>query len=532
MEDMSVNISEEYDMILTKLKDEKAKIKLEQQQPILTTHLAINLKHFSLKGGIHDPKCHIYFLNKYSQLTTLNLSLEYNADAYPTPEIHTRFKLALLDLITLSTSLKSLEFKIFDFKRVYADRGICYGYWPIIEFNTWLKIHPDQLTTLKHPYDIFTINENNNLEIFYEKKRNSYDTSDSIDDFNDSDNDGIKKLDFSLWYWIPQTNYLKYLKCLSIYIKRPYEIKWLYLSLGGKRKEVSSRLEELELSSKFKLRDNGDSFIIYKWLDLFPNLLKLKLIDNKYVQDVLSTRSYKVSSLTNKMYPINRLVANGKEKGERIVEDNGSYYDGMDNEKVEKDRTNKTYKLQELVLGNCELYLYYGFTSFSKKFPHLTKLTLDEVCYGIVGWQIFLSYEESACGMEVIGGRLCKQIIRSEKEKEHVVIGTTLDLSNLDLDYLYMKHFKYIPWVGNNYDKTSLIVKLNIEEEGSNGREYSLPNKLLVVWDIRKNKKNDCYTFHEDDLYNDSCASEFTLPSILNLVCKPIINLVFKKEVK
>ncbi|CAO3648246.1 unnamed protein product [Cunninghamella blakesleeana] len=511
IDDLNMNISEDYDSILAKLKHEKNT--MIKRTPSLSssssTHLAKNLTQFHFNGVIHDPRCYTYFLNKYPYLENLDLRLIWHRSQ--DLQINTPFKFALFDLISQSSCLKTLKFKLSLYDCTWEQMDIYEGYWPMEEFNTWLKNHPNRLTSLKYPYDISTINE------YYI----DVDDSDLIDSFND---DG---LNITMDHLLAQSNYLNHLKYLSITITKSIQSTYSYFTLNNKRQIASLSLEELQIISDDTILDNDQPLYIYSWLDAFPNLLKLVVDFNKLVKDVPSTTKwgntektiFNVDSNEDMVDASDIIKYNIEEKG-RVVNDNVSDDDN------DNDNQYKTYKLQCLSFCCSNIYFKNGFSSFSKRCPNLTRLSLWNVNYAMMDWQLSDYQEFIGKRIKENNGKIEKSILshQSKKPNEYPIIETTIDLSKMDhLDYLGISKLRFIPWIGTYFDHPfNFVETLNIKETNYGKKDYKVTKQCFTQCDR-------LLLLSESVVYNRPIKP--TRPYTLNIICKSamdnLVNLTF-----
>ncbi|CAO3648428.1 unnamed protein product [Cunninghamella blakesleeana] len=117
---------------------------------------AHQLKNLKFHGAMHDPHCFYYLSAKYPQLETLELFLEWGQLSI---EKNEPYKQAISYFITHFSQLKKLDITL----HIYSSFGdivlIEDGYWPNDEFMEWLHHSPNQLTYLKYPFDLPTLEE-------------------------------------------------------------------------------------------------------------------------------------------------------------------------------------------------------------------------------------------------------------------------------------------------------------------------------------------------------------------------------------
>ncbi|CAO3648330.1 unnamed protein product [Cunninghamella blakesleeana] len=75
MKHIDMNISEDYDKILTKLLNERSTINKNTTSPSSPCNQAQHPKIFNISGTLHGPGCYSYFLYKYLRIEILTLLL-------------------------------------------------------------------------------------------------------------------------------------------------------------------------------------------------------------------------------------------------------------------------------------------------------------------------------------------------------------------------------------------------------------------------------------------------------------------------
>ncbi|CAO3633982.1 unnamed protein product [Cunninghamella echinulata] len=214
---------------------------------------------------LHHPICYTYIQYKYPNLTTLNLMLAY------IPEMNTRFteyKSTIGNLIT------SYDDSLTDLQIQYTCGNIPnvneQKYWPHTELLTWLTAHPNQLTTFKYPFDLFTI----------ERGNNDWETALTIEkSLTDEERSQI----------LPQhRSYLQNLKTLKLKFELIPGTTLQYLlyqnpSEPTMQSSLCHNVEHLYVFAYFYLKhcyqNKERQFFIYDWLSAFSSLKKLE-IDN------------------------------------------------------------------------------------------------------------------------------------------------------------------------------------------------------------------------------------------------------------
>ncbi|CAO3634014.1 unnamed protein product [Cunninghamella echinulata] len=212
---------------------------------------------------LHDPNCYTYIQYKYPNLTTLNLMLT----CFPEMNTrHTEYKSTIGNLITsYDSSLTDLQFQYVpdDVQKVNEQK-----YWPHTKLLEWLMIHPNQLTTFKYPFDLFTIEMEDNhwvmailVESLYSKEQRSQ--------------------------ILPQRrNYLQNLNVLKLKFDLTPEITLQYLLYQNLNEPIMQsslchNVEYLYVFSYFYLKhyhqNNERQFFIYDWLSAFSGLKKLEI---------------------------------------------------------------------------------------------------------------------------------------------------------------------------------------------------------------------------------------------------------------
>ncbi|CAO3633986.1 unnamed protein product [Cunninghamella echinulata] len=217
---------------------------------------------------LHDPDCYTYIQYKYPNLTTLHLMLTY----FPEMNTHfTEYKSTIGNLVTsYDDSLTGLQVQYVsdDIQNVNEQK-----YWPHTKLLTWLMTHPNQLTTFKYPFDLFTI----------EREDNDWETALAIE----------KSLtDEQQSQLLPQyRSYLQNLKVLELKFELIPEntLQYLLYQNPSEPKIQSSlchNVEHLYVYAYFYLKyyyqNKERQFFIYDWLSAFSGL-KILEINNLWI---------------------------------------------------------------------------------------------------------------------------------------------------------------------------------------------------------------------------------------------------------
>ncbi|KAI9306292.1 hypothetical protein BJ944DRAFT_238888 [Cunninghamella echinulata] len=227
----------------------------------------LNLYHCFL----HDPSCYTYIQYKYPNLTSLNLILKY------IPEMNTRYteyRSTIGDLITsYDDSLTDLRIH---YASDYARNVNEHQYWPHTKLLEWLITHPNQLTTFRYPFDLFTI----------EREDNDWETALAIE--KSLTNEQRSQL-------LPQyRNYLQNLKTLELKFDITPDITLQYLLYQKSRNPMTQSslyhsVEYLYAYAYFYLDYHDQTkerqFYIYDWLSAFSGLKKLEVRNLWLIQD-------------------------------------------------------------------------------------------------------------------------------------------------------------------------------------------------------------------------------------------------------
>ncbi|KAI9306294.1 hypothetical protein BJ944DRAFT_238890 [Cunninghamella echinulata] len=211
---------------------------------------------------LHSPNCYTYIQYKYPNLTTLNLILGYIPEMN---KCYTEYKSTIGNLITSYDSLTDLQIQ-------YAPNVVQnmdeQKHWPHTELLTWLITHPNQLTTFRYPFNLFTI----------EREDNDWETALAIK--NSLTDEQRSQL-------LPQyCNYLQNLKSLELIFDFIPEntLQYLLYQSHSKYMVQSSLCHNVEYLNiytcsglKHNYQDKEKQFYIYDWLYAFPSLKKLKI---------------------------------------------------------------------------------------------------------------------------------------------------------------------------------------------------------------------------------------------------------------
>ncbi|CAO3648460.1 unnamed protein product [Cunninghamella blakesleeana] len=223
---------------------------------------------------LHEPGCYSYIQYKYPNLKSLSLYLYYlpNMSVF-----HSRFNPAIGDLITSYDTLTELKVHFLNkCKLCYQDNCKVYhtigdqSFWPHKQLQNWLMEHPNQLTTLYYPFDLFTI----------EIEDDDWNTALAIEDSLPEDQ---KKLIF-----FQNRKYLNHLTTLSfnIHLLSKYTLKYLLyqnlcnqviLSSSTFYLNVEHLIVQGEWYSNWTTWKDEHEFFVYDWLTSLPSLKKLEI---------------------------------------------------------------------------------------------------------------------------------------------------------------------------------------------------------------------------------------------------------------
>ncbi|CAO3634006.1 unnamed protein product [Cunninghamella echinulata] len=212
---------------------------------------------------LHDPNCYTYIQYKYPNLTTLHLMLTY----FPEMNTHfTEYKSTIGNLVTsYDDSLTDLQIQ---YKCITVHSVNEQKYWPHTELLTWLTAHPNQLTTFKYPFDLFTI----------ERGDNDWETALTIEkSLTDEERSQL----------LPQRrNYLQNLKMLKLKFELISENTLQYLLYQNPSKtmvesSLYNNMKHLYVSTysslNHLLQNKERQFFIYDWLYVFSGLKILEI---------------------------------------------------------------------------------------------------------------------------------------------------------------------------------------------------------------------------------------------------------------
>ncbi|KAI9309651.1 hypothetical protein BJ944DRAFT_258171 [Cunninghamella echinulata] len=449
-----MNISEEY---------YQHSLPLPTNMTTIVTH--DSLKHLNISGILHDVNCYTYLSKKYPHLESFKFYLEWDSHS---PSINQHFQKAIYSMITGFNFLKKLDVTITPIG--YDDNefddpahSIMTSVWPRVEFLDWLKDHPKQLTHLRYPYDLASIED-----FIYLPKENETENNDTTTQSisstiisNYSNNIYSMNRKPSLRDLLPYRAYLDYLTSLSIDINSSIDTLLNYLLRGNKNHISSYTIKHLKLQYQYDAITE-ERLHIYDWIYAFPNLKHLGLFNVKYIYEDDTTYNH------------------NSQKQKQWIEKKDGENDGGNKEDIQqKISIYKHTSLEKLQIHGSGIYFKHGFTGFSKKCPNLKYLDFFDVIYAIPEWK-----EVNSTGITTVTAttELSKNKIALLDKIDDVynyeavsipLVDTCFDVSNLCLDFLHINKIRYVPWYVEYKGPHPVVNRLIVHEVGRSQQQQS-----------------------------------------------------------
>ncbi|CAO3648273.1 unnamed protein product [Cunninghamella blakesleeana] len=299
-----------------------------------------------------DPRCFSYFSNKYPNVESLSIDFWFqsiNGERVPV------FKQAIYNMLLQFRLLKKVSFH---HEIQYSDSN-----WLNSVFLTWFYEHSHQLTHLDYADDL-VIDKTLKEKLFNNRK-------DIVDDIN------LGNLLLNVQQLQPQFTFtfLHYLTNLTLSLKNMIHLALTYFLQSPHSTIVSKVLKNLSIE-KYLITDI-DKLYIYDWLDVFPNLISLKL-SHIYIYD---------------NWGDDNEVEDGEDKDE-IHQDSNHLHQLINQHKQHKQQQQKQlqddlnkeneinyYKLKKLHLWDCKIRFKNGFDEFLKRCSQLKRLKLESVTF-------------------------------------------------------------------------------------------------------------------------------------------------------
>ncbi|KAI9301677.1 hypothetical protein BJ944DRAFT_243061 [Cunninghamella echinulata] len=437
-----MNISEDYSLIQTD----------NMFQP------AYYLKEFEIDGKLNDPLCFTYLSRKFPYIESFKLYL----DAITIPsKTSGPYKLAIHAMMSRLEHLKKFEFGLYDISlgirldenTYFEPDSINDTYFPNNEILEWVLQYPTQLTHLTYKNKLFeepncaishlvTGMPDSHIVINYEN---------TIDDI----------LNQRILFF----NHLTY---LSISAKLSRDIYYNYLLKNENTTILSSSIQELILNESTD--GKNELLYIFDWLDALPNLTSLTVKRCKIIMDKSDSndkdivKDWYAYAYTNYVHELHDIV-----KERKLQQQIGS---------LSLYNNNEIYKLKNLTLHYSEICIKNGFNGVFKHCPHLKRIKLNNINYGLSDWNTNLD--------------------------------TYFDLSFLSLEELYIISINYVPW--NSQLKIEPILTTE-----------------LIVEETLYNKKSAIPIEHASEHSN---SSKNHPPVTLRLKCRNVDKIVFNSYKK
>ncbi|CAO3634094.1 unnamed protein product [Cunninghamella echinulata] len=447
-----MNISEEY---------YQHSLPLSTNTTTIATH--DSLKHLNISGILHDVNCYSYLSKKYPHLESFKFYLEWDSHS---PNINQHFQKAIYSMITSFNYLKKLDVTItpigyYDSEAEDPAHSIMTSVWPRVEFLDWLKDHPKQLTHLRYPYDLASIEDFIYLPKEDEDENHGITTQSlsltTMGNYSNSNYRVNRKP--SLSDLLPYRAYLDHLTSLSIDINSSLDTLLNYLLRGNNSHISSYTIKHLKLQYQYDAISE-EQLHIYNWLYAFPNLKHLGLFNVKCIYENYTTYQHDSQQ---------------QEQGKGEKDDDNDRDDN--NNKKQKIDFYKHTSLEKLQIHGSGIYFKHGFTGFSKKCPNLKYLDFFDVVYAIPEWK-----EVNSTGPKTTTTVLFKKKIELLDKIDDVcnyepvsipLVDTCFDVSNLCLNFLHINKIRYVPWYIEYKGPQPVVNRLIVHELGNSQQQQS-----------------------------------------------------------
>ncbi|KAI9302256.1 hypothetical protein BJ944DRAFT_251658 [Cunninghamella echinulata] len=288
------------------------------KSPPLTTTPYLTLKKLTIEFCFFVyPECFDYLTMKFPNISTLNFYLDHYFTKHD--DIKHKFQLAYYKMLSAFQYVSTLSIKSFFWEARQFDEGRGDTLWKDNEFLSWLSSKQHPLKSLTYHRDLAQLME-------YDSEINN------IED------------EYQILVLKQKYSFMDYLQELKLINERLIHKAFINLSFMFNKGIYYSQLITLDIRFTNEQLIEKTHFNFYLWLDLFPNLKKL-----------------------------------------RIEEDTNMVFNGMDKRNLrielqkQEQQQNKIYPLQELNIIGVELSLANGLTDIGDACPSLKKLILVDV---------------------------------------------------------------------------------------------------------------------------------------------------------